>query len=202
MTKRIKNSSVAEEAKELSRNFSGHDNEGYTEYLTQRGIPKDLAEIGILIELQIWSAVNYEEYVPIRFAPETPNLEDEDNVLIGGINKGDKSYLYLLGGDQVYDSEIPELLNKLDYSPSAIKELVKLSDVPLGQLKSIAYYKAKHHLDGEPKKAIVREHQFCENDEGEIDGDSEFPILVYSKKFQEFKIMGGSFSIEPEGIAG
>lgn len=199
---RLKNglfsSSPSDSAKELARDFHGRDNKGIKEYTLASYYPKDLAELGILIELQVFTDDDREAYVPINFAPEHPDLTDDDSNVILAAN-GNRKQLYLVGGDQEYDlTEFAETAG-IDFPDDELEK----DEVVLGEVKAIAYFADKHHLEGpkEQKTGIPYQHEFAINEEtGEQIG--EYPTLVYSQRDKVFKLVGGSYEILPEGISG
>jgi len=187
-----------EAAQELARDFHGRGNKGVKEYTLASYYPKDLAELGILIELQVFTDDDREAYVPINFAPEHPDLtDDESNVVLAA--NGNRKQLYLVGGDQEYDlSEFAEHAG-IDFPDDELEK----DEVVLGEVKAIAYFADKHHLEGpkEQAKGIPYQHEFAINEEtGEQIG--EYPTLVYSQRDNVFKLVGGSYEILPEGISG
>lgn len=183
-------------AMELARDFHGRDNKGVKEYTLASYYPKDLAELGILIELQVFADDDNGEYIPINFAPEHPDLtDDETNVVLAAKDK----QLYFIGGDQEYDIEEFAEAAGFDWPTEALEK----DEVVLGQVKAIAYFADKHHLEGpkEQKTGIPYQHEFAINEEtGEQIG--EYPTLVYCQKDKVFKLVGGSYEILPEGISG
>jgi hypothetical protein len=192
-------SSPEEEAKELARDFHGRPNRDVYEVVTLGNVPKNLAMLGILIELQVWVGEAFSgEYVPLNFAPEHPSEGDEDNVLVGGINKNGKGRIYFVGGDQGFDIE--ELAETFDIPLSAVEGVEAIN---LGSVKAIAYFADKHHLEGPKaqKKGIPYEHQFAINEETE-EQVGEPPELYYMPGESRFELIGGSYEILPEGISG
>lgn len=183
-------------AMELARDFHGRDNKGVKEYTLASYYPKDLADLGILIELQVFADDDNGEYIPINFAPEHPDLtDDETNVVLAAKDK----QLYFIGGDQEYDIEEFAEAAGFDWPSEALEK----DEVVLGQVKAIAYFADKHHLEGpkEQKTGIPYQHEFAINEEtGEQIG--EYPTLVYCQKDKVFKLVGGSYEILPEGISG
>jgi hypothetical protein len=183
-------------AMELARDFHGRDNKGVKEYTLASYYPKDLAELGILIELQVFADDDNGEYIPINFAPEHPDLtDDETNVVLAAKDK----QLYFIGGDQEYDIEEFAEAAGFDWPTEALEK----DEVVLGEVKAIAYFADKHHLEGpkEQKTGIPYQHEFAINEEtGEQIG--EYPTLVYCQKDKVFKLVGGSYEILPEGISG
>lgn len=192
----ILSQSSEEAAKELARDFHGRDNKGVKEYTLASYYPKDLAELGILIELQVFVDEDSSEYIPINFAPEHPDLtDDEGNVVLAAKDK----QLYFIGGNQEYDLEEFAEVAGFDWSSEALEK----DEVVLGEVKAIAYFADKHHLEGpkEQKTGIPYQHEFAINEEtGEVIGD--YPTLVYCQKDKVFKLVGGSYEILPEGISG
>ena len=186
----------AESAKELAREFHGRENKGTKEYTLASYYPKDLAELGVLIELQVFTSEDNDEYIPINFAPEHPDLTDDDNNVVLAATK---KQLYFIGGDQEFDPiEFGETAG-FEFSEDALEK----DEIVLGEVKAIAYFTDKHHLEGPKEQAtgIPYQHEFAINEQtGEQVG--EYPTLVYSQKDGVFKLVGGSYEVLPEGISG
>lgn len=207
--------SLAESAKELARDFHGRDNRDTTEALVPMAMPKDVAQLGILIELQVLVGDAPEigenmndgdyDYLPISFAPEHPKEDDPEIVRLGGLNNvpsGSSAggQLYFVGGNQDFDLEDFVESADLDFGE---EEDLDVDMVCLGYVKAIAYFADKHHLEGPraQKKGIPYQHEFAINEEtGEVVGD--FPQLYYWPKDKQFTLEGGSYEILPEGISG
>ena len=188
--------SAAEAAKDLAREFHGRDNKGTKEYTLASYYPANLAELGILIELQVFVDKELEEYIPINFAPEHPDLSDDDgNVVLAATKK----QLYFVGGDQEYDIEEFADAAGIEFSEDALEK----DEIVLGQVKAIAYFADKHHLEGPEaqKKGIPYQHEFA-IDESTGEQIGEYPTLVYCQKDKVFKLIGGSYEVLPEGISG
>lgn len=200
---------TAEEAQELAREFHGRENRDTTEFVVNVKMPRDVAQIGLLIELQVWvgdapevgEKVKDGEYIPINFAGEYPKANDPTVVYVGGVQKAgeDTGQLYFIGGDQEFD--VAEFSEAADLGYDA-REL-KADSILLGPVKAIAYFADKHHLEGprEQKKGIPYQHEFAiDESTGEVVG--EWPDLYYWPKEKQFKLVGGSYQILPEGISG
>lgn len=199
---------TADEAQELAREFHGRENLDTTEFIVTTPMPRDIAQLGYLIELHVWvgdppelgEKVKDGEYLPINFGPEFPNPNKPDTVTVGGVQKsGKRGQLYFVGGDQSFD--LADFCNAagLDYDARELQA----DSICLGPVKAIAYFADKHHLEG-PKtqaKGIPYQHEFAINEQTmEVIG--EWPELFYMPKEEQFYLAGGSYEILPEGISG
>lgn len=195
------------EAQELAREFHGRENRDTEEFVVEHLVPPNLAKLGSLIELQVWvgdapevgdkvtgRGVDF-EYLPITFAPEYPNEEDEATVRVAST----KEQIYFIGGDQEFD--VADFVEKagLPYG----EDDLDVDSIALGPVKAIAYFADKHHLEGprSQKKGIPYQHEFgIDESNGEV--IHEFPILYYYPRQKQFKLIGGNYEILPEGISG
>ena len=75
----------------------------------------------------------------------------------------------------------------------------------VGPVYEIVYFADKHHLTGPKQQKTGMEyfHEFGE-DEGFVKGDAfdQLPWLVYDRRNVKLLLVGGSYTIEPEGITG
>ena len=133
-----------------------------------------LEELGILTE-------DGDGLVPIRFQY---GPDDEDTVML--VSNPEGTNLELVGGDQDIDWQA------VDGASAQGKYLVAV-----GQVLTIAYRTDKHHLSGPKSQAsgTTYEHEF-----GEEGG--ELPLLVFDRQNQRLLLVGGSYTVESEGIAG
>jgi hypothetical protein len=69
--------------------------------------------------------------------------------------------------------------------------------VLVGPVCEISYFADKHHLSGpkEQKDGITYYHNFGEDDD-------ELPYLVFDRRNRKLLLVGGSYTIESEGITG
>lgn len=101
---------------------------------------------------------------------------------------GDGTQLYIRGGDQ-----------SLDLEPFAIDGPIHdLED--LGEIEEIRYFTTKTHLGSQGGKATYY-HQLNEEDEERDVNIIRRPRLIQSTRDNLMNIVGGAYTIEPEGIA-
>jgi hypothetical protein len=82
--------------------------------------------------------------------------------------------------------------------------------VSVGPVYSIAYWADKHHLEGPKRQALGMpyEHKFGPEDdeqEEELSFDEEgeeLPFLVFDRRNKKLWLVGGSYTVESEGITG
>jgi hypothetical protein len=120
-------------------------------------------------------------YIPIEFDFE-PGAED--NVLV--VSGPEGANIEFVGGDQDIDWQ------DVDGATPADKNLVLV-----GPVIEIEYFADKHHLVGprEQEDGITYYHEFGEN-------DGELPYLVFDRRNRKLLLVGGSYTIEAEGITG
>lgn len=138
------------------------------------------AVLGYLEELAILTE-DGDAVIPIgfKYGPNNP-----DTVFVVANPEG--TNIEFVGGDQNIDWQAVDGAGVQD------KYLVWV-----GPVLSIAYWADKHHLSG-PKaqrQGIVYEHEFGE------DG-GELPCLIFDRQNTKLLLVGGSYTIEPEGIDG
>jgi hypothetical protein len=134
-----------------------------------------LEELGILTE-------DGDSLIPIRF-PYDPD-DARENVLVVSNPQG--TNLEFIGGDQDIDWRSVE-------GASAHGQYL----VGVGPVLTIAYFTDKHHLSGPKSQArgTVYEHEFGED-------DGELPQLVFDRRNRKLLLVGGSYTVKPEGIDG
>lgn len=145
--------------------------------------------LGWLEELGIVDPDDYEFIWPIRF----DYGENNDNTVFVCGNPA-KTNIEFLGGDQDID---------WDQVAGATTEGKYL--VYVGEVQTIAYYTDKHHLTGprSQKYGTSYEHEFGEPDEDDPEQEpGELPHLVFDRRNKKLWLVGGSYTITPEGIAG
>lgn len=118
--------------------------------------------------------------IPIKFDFEPGS---ENNILV--VSDPEGKNLDFVGGDQ----EIP--WDEIE-GVATDKNLVLV-----GPVCEIDYFADKHHLTGpaEQKRGITYYHEF--GDQG-----GELPYLVFDTRNTKLMLVGGDYSIEPEGITG
>ena len=141
-----------------------------------------LSVLGHLKELRILMD-DEDTFIPIRFAYDDDPVNEESVFVVSnpaGTN------IEFIGGDQDIDWQ------NVDGSSVEGKYLIAV-----GPVLSIAYYTDKHHLSGPKSQAYgtVYEHEF-----GETGG--ELPFLVFDRLNTKLLLVGGNYTVEPEGIDG
>ena len=170
-----------EQAKDLNARFHGRDTREIIDLIEDYRYEKNGAVLGQLIELMLITDESKGIGQPIRFGKSRDdNSPDNSRPFLVSNPKGNQ--LYILGGDQRFD--VSELGIKKDKQYTL-----------LGSCFSISYWTDKHHLEGPKKQAkgLAYEHEFGEN-------GGEQPAIVYDSLNQNFMLIGGSYTIEPEGI--
>lgn len=133
-----------------------------------------LEELGVLTEDEQFT-------IPISFKY---GRNDSETVFVVSNPAG--TNIEFVGGDQDIDWE------KVEGASAQDKYLVSV-----GPVLTIAYWADKHHLSGPKSQAngISYEHEF--GDEG-----GELPFLVFDRQNKRLLLVGGDYTITPEGIAG
>lgn len=168
-SERKKNPSTVADAKALAEKWHGRPAEEIFEVVEKEVYDTNLAVLGELVEMTLLDEDGYGQI--LKF--------DKSVLLVGTV---DENNMEFVGGDQ----SLP--LEKLGVE-------TKKHKVNLGQVFSIVYWTDKHHLQGEPKKAIEREHEFNEESK-----DGNYPELVYDTRNEHMELVGGSYVVTPEGI--
>jgi hypothetical protein len=164
----------------LSESFHGRPVEESFEVAEPESYDTDVAVLGCLEELGILIDDHDEDaLIPIRFSYGENN---PDTVYLASDPYGNN--LEFIGGDQSID------WRQVDGAEATDKYLVAV-----GPVLTVAYFADKHHLEGPKSQArgVSYEHEF-----GEEGG--ELPILVYDTRNVKMLLVGGSYTIEPEGI--
>ena len=170
------------DAERMSEAFHGRPVEEIIEVEERRNYDQYGAVLGYLVELAIL-ADDDRSVFPIRFSDDVPEY-DEDTVLLVSNSAG--TNLEFVGGDQSIDWQRVEGARQQD------KYLIAV-----GPVHSVTYFTDKHHLSGpkSQKYGTPYEHEF--GDEG-----GELPFLVYDRPNVHLMLVGGDYSIAPDGIAG
>ena len=73
----------------------------------------------------------------------------------------------------------------------------------VGPVREITYWADKHHLSGPKSQAkwIEYFHEFGERIQFDED-EGELPYLVFDRRNRKLLLVGGAYTIEPEGITG
>lgn len=168
------------QAEQLTEDFHGRPARDVIDVEEREEYDEHGAVLGYLVELDILTE-DGEHEIPIRF---DYNPRSENNVLLVSNPAG--TNLEFIGGDQDIDWRAVEGAALND------KYLVMV-----GPVIEITYFADKHHLAGPKAQANGMEfyHEF-----GEEGG--EIPYLVYDRRNAKLILVGGSYTIEPEGITG
>lgn len=175
-------------AEELAEAFHGRppretievlETEHYDEYGSILGY---LEELTILMEDEDFGQPIQFPYSEQRGKSKN-GPDNQDTVLAVSNPKG--TNIEFIGGDQDIN------WRSVEGSSAADDKYL----VMVGPVISIAYFTDKHHLEGPISQAqgTPYEHQF-----GEEGG--ELPYLVFDRRNTKLLLVGGSYTIEPEGI--
>lgn len=185
--KALRNGSSRTEARQLAERFHGREVESIVNVLENYSEPRNLAELGTLVELVVNPTNSRYEY-PINF--EGQNEEDvKYQIRVCSDPKGQQ--IYFVGGSQ----DISSVIKTINEDRDSMLNLEHKQFIILGNCVSIAYFTDKHHLVG-PKSqryGTCYEHQF-----GEDNGVT--PILAYDKRNKRLMLLGGSYTVEDRGI--
>ena len=140
------------------------------------------AVLGYLVELGIMADDDRSE-IPIRF-PYDPQ-EPENNILVVSNPQG--TNIEFVGGDQ-------------DINWRAVDGASAMNEkhlIMVGPVEEIVYWADKHHLSGpkEQKNGMEYYHDFGEDTD-------ELPWLIFDRMNTRLLLVGGAYTIEPEGITG
>lgn len=179
--KLAQNPSGRELAERLAEEFHGRKARGEFEVTETETYDEFAGVLGYLARLGILDPAGTHQ-IPISFEydPETPR----DNILLVAT---DEHNMEFVGGDQYFDWQDVE-----GASTSELKNLVFV-----GPVYQIDYWADKHHLTG-PKQqqdGMIYYHIF-----GETGG--ELPWLIFDTRNTKLILVGGDYTIEPEGITG
>lgn len=167
-----------ERAEQLAEEFHGRPVREILEVTEEEAYDDFGAILGFLQKLCI--LMEDDSYIPIDFDYEPGS---EDNVLVASNPEG--TNIEFVGGDQDIDWQYVD-------GATAEKNLVLV-----GPVFEIDYFADKHHLSGpkEQKSGITYYHEFGED-------DGELPYLVFDRRNTKLLFVGGSYTVEPEGITG
>lgn len=170
-----------QQAERLAEEFHGRPARDYIDVEETEQYDEYGAVLGYLVELGILTE-DGESEIPISF-PYKPKQE-QGNVLV--VSNPDGTNIEFIGGDQRID------WRSVDGASLDDKYLVLV-----GPVWQISYWADKHHLAGpkSQKNGIEYMHEFGEDDD-------ELPYLVYDRRNQKMLLVGGNYTIEPEGITG
>lgn len=184
-----KGSLTEDDARDLAESFHGRESKGKIEIAEKDNYHKTLAILGELEELTIYCGDSDSKVMPIRFSNTMgeSRFEDPDCVLVCAATT---SQIEFIEGDQYleFDEKVCRTLE--------IDEVDLEKDfVRIGYVATIVYFTDKHHLEGPSyqKKGTSYEHRF-----GEDGGYS--PELWYDTLNDKLLLLGGSYTITPEGI--
>lgn len=163
----------------LTESFHGRPPKEVIDHFESEEYPSDLAELGILISLEVINPYRDAEGIEINFP-----LKGEKDIV--RLCASDEHNLHIIGGDQSFP--LDKLLEGQD-----LEDAEKKSLVDLGEVEAISYRTDKHHLEDTNGKVEDWRHEFGE------DG-GEKPLLVYDRINQRLMLVGGSYTIEDRGI--
>lgn len=168
-----------ERAARLAEQFHGRPAREIIEIEEREDYDDSGAVLGCLERLDILMD-DEQTAIPIKFDFRP---ESDDNVLVVADPEGKN--IEFVGGDQSIPWDEIEGI-------ATDKNLVLV-----GPVCEIDYFADKHHLQGsaEQKHGITYYHEF--GDEG-----GELPYLVYDTRNEKLIMVGGEYTIEPEGITG
>lgn len=180
-----------ERAEKLTKAFHGRSPRETFEIIETEYFDEFGSVLGYLEELCILDPDDDDYGTPISFPfseerGESANGPDNpDTVLV--VSNPEGTNIEFVGGDQDIDWH-----NVEGAGPENDKYLI-----PVGSVGSIAYWTDKHHLSGpiSQRDGTAYEHSF--GDEG-----GQLPFLVFDQKNSKLLLVGGSYTITPEGIAG
>ncbi len=163
-----------EMAQEVAEGFHGRLEGTVTELQEEERYASNLANLGYMEDMEV-EAPSGRQVIGFPEFPLTkrPKL----------CSSPDADQLYLVGGKQELthkDMEALGIEGKHDY-------------VVIGEIVAISYVTAKYHLARQDKKMGTYRHEF-----GEEGGEP--PLLVYDAMNKRQLIVGGSYTIEDEGI--
>jgi len=172
-----------DEAELLSEDFHGRPVREVIEVEEREKYDRHGAVLGYLRELAILTE-DQDGVIPIRFAEDDDPTVDDDTVFV--VSNLTRTNIEFVGGDQDID------WRKVDGASDEGKYLVWV-----GPVHSITYFTDKHHLTGprSQQDGTPYEHEF--GDEG-----GELPCLIFDRQNRKLLLVGGDYTITPEGIAG
>lgn len=167
-------------AEQLAEDFHGRPARDFIDVTEAEAYDEYGAILGYLVELNILTEDGDKE-IPIRF-PYNPH--DRDNVLV--VSNPDGTNIEFVGGDQ-----------KIEWRAVPGAHMNDKYLVIVGPVHEIVYWADKHHLQGpaQQKDGMEYYHEFGEEDD-------ELPVLVYDRRNSKLLLVGGNYTIEPEGITG
>ena len=163
------------DVEEVSEGFHGRGVRELIDVKEDETFEDTLAILGELRELQIYTG-DGEHTISLKFKNKCPMLCCD----------AARMNLEIVGGDQELDM-------------SKIEDLVEVMGdkrlYPLGYCKAVAYFTDKHHLEGPEyqKDGTEYQHEFGED-------NGEPPFIVYNATDAKLLVVGGSYTIEDEGI--
>lgn len=167
----------------LAQEFHGRPVRETIELEEREVYDTDVSGLGLLKELEILME-DGESVIPIRFSDDNDPTIDEDTVFVVSNPAG--TNLEFIGGDQDIDWQ------RMDGASPEDKYLVWV-----GPVYSITYYTDKHHLSGPKSQANGTPYNHEFGDEG-----GELPCLIFDRQNRKLLLVGGEYTITPEGIAG
>jgi hypothetical protein len=186
--KRNPASEVSEQTARLARDFHGREVKWVENVVSHYVFRPEHAVCGELREL--WLAGDREGVaVPLTFTAPRPSL----------VVTPDARTLYIVGGDQ-----------SMDWRAAGIDERAVKDEMALGEVVQIAYLTDKAFHSFAP---TIYVHDFGDTSDGSgdllapwqrrqmrPDGTGPRPLLVFDGLNEALKLVGGAYSVRPEGI--
>lgn len=169
------NSTAYRGAKQLAEDFHGRESRGYRDYTRKFSYPKNLADLGSLEVLEVLTDDDKVQDI---------NFQHGEATLAG---TPDKKQLVIVGRVHLDRDEFEWIPDREWDKPKVI----------IGECLAVCYWADKHHLTG-PKsqaKGVSYRHEFGE-------GTNIRPCIVYDRVNKVVELIGGEYTIEPEGITG
>lgn len=177
----------AAQAEQLAEEFHGRPPRDVIDVEETETYDDNGAALGYLVELNILTEDGDSE-IPIRFrySPRRGDGPQDDNNNVLVVSNPSGTNIEFVGGDQ-----------KINWRSVDGAHIDDKNLVIVGPVHEIVYWADKHHLSGpqSQKNGMEYYHEF-----GEEDG--ELPVLVYDRRNAKLLLVGGNYTIEPEGITG
>lgn len=183
----FRNLGVDEEtqAERLAEEFHGRPVRDYIDVTEEETYDQHGTVLGYLVELHILTE-DGEAEIPVRFPYDLTETGRASNILVVSNPAG--TNIEFVGGDQ----DIPDWQEIEGAGVADDKYLVLL-----GPVIEIVYWADKHHLSGPKEQAQGMEYFHIHGDDSD-----ELPYLVLDRRNTKLLLVGGDYTVEPEGITG